>query len=199
MDIEYSSVVSVGGSVVVETIGSRAVYANPWMSVREDTVRRANGDVGIYGVLDRADFAMVIPMDGDRLHLVEQFRYPIARRCWEFPAGTPPPGRRADPIDLARAELREETGLRAETMTYLGVIDAAPTLTAQRGHVYLATGLTAGPPEREPEEQDMRSKWFARTTVESMIRSGEIATAGTVAAYTLLLLHESHTRSRSLE
>lgn len=186
-------------SILVETIGSRAVYANPWMSVREDTVRRPNGDTGIYGVLDRADFAMIIPMDGDRLHMVEQFRYPIARRCWEFPAGTPTPGHRADPIDLAHAELREETGLRATNMSYLGTLDAAPTLTAQRGHVYLATDLTAGPPQREPEEQDMRSAWLPRSTVESMIRTGEIATAGTVAAYTLLLLHESHARNTSAE
>ncbi|WP_228818790.1 NUDIX domain-containing protein [Nocardia transvalensis] len=160
------------------------------MRVREDTVLRPDGGAGIYGVIERANFAMIIPMDGDRLHLVEQFRYPVNRRCWEFPAGSPPPGTHADPIDLAHRELREETGLRARSMTYLGALDVAAGMTAQRGHVYLATDLTAGPPQRECEEQDMRSTWLPRVMVESMINAGEISEASSVAAYTLLLLHE---------
>ena len=61
----------------VETMHSREVYANPWMTVREDEVRRADGSDGIYGVVDKPDYALVIPLDGDRLHLVEQFRYPV--------------------------------------------------------------------------------------------------------------------------
>ncbi|RJO79882.1 NUDIX hydrolase [Nocardia panacis] len=174
----------------METLKSRAVYDNPWMRVREDTVRRADGGTGIYGVVDRVDFALIIPLDGDRLHLVEQFRYPVRRRCWEFPAGTPPPGTHDDPLRLAHRELREETGLRAATMTPLGAFDAAPGMTAQRGYVYLATNLTEGAPHREVEEQDMRSAWFSRATVETMISTGEISAASSLAAYTLLLLHE---------
>ena len=61
----------------METVRSREVYANPWMTVREDEVRRADGSDGIYGVVDKPDYALVIPLDGDRLHLVEQFRYPV--------------------------------------------------------------------------------------------------------------------------
>ncbi len=57
--------------IAVETVGSRQVYADPWMAVREDAIRRSDGSAGIYGVVDSPDIALIIPADGDRLHLVE--------------------------------------------------------------------------------------------------------------------------------
>ncbi|MGH3622808.1 MAG: ADP-ribose pyrophosphatase, partial [Sciscionella sp.] len=74
----------------METLDSREVYANSWMSVREDNVRRQDGSLGVYGVVDKPDFALIVALDGDRLHLVEQFRYPVSGRRWEFPQGTAP-------------------------------------------------------------------------------------------------------------
>lgn len=174
----------------VESLGTRQVYANPWMTVREDEIRRADGTTGIYGVVDKPDFALIIPLDGERVRLVEQFRYPIGLRRWEFPQGTAPDRADADPFALAVRELREETGLRAGKMTELGVIDVAPGMSSQRGRVFLATELTEGFHEREHEEQDMRSAWFPRAGFEAMIAKGEITDAQSIAAYTLLLLHE---------
>jgi 8-oxo-dGDP phosphatase len=75
-------------------------------------------------------------------------------------------------------------------MTSLGVLDVAPGMSSQRGRVYLATELTAGPPAREHTEQDMRTDWFARDEVAAMIRDGRITDAQSIAAYALLLLHE---------
>ncbi len=174
----------------METLGSRTVYSNPWLEVREDSIRRADGSTGIYGVVARPDFAMIVPQDGDRLMLVEQFRYPLGQRCWEFPAGTLPGWATGDPVELAHRELREETGLRAARMTFLGSLDTAPGTLSQRGRIYLATELTAGEPEREPEEQDMAMAWFTREAVERLIRTGAITDAQTLAAYSFLLLHE---------
>ncbi|GLY54416.1 NUDIX hydrolase [Lentzea sp. NBRC 102530] len=174
----------------MESLGTREVYANPWMTVREDEIRRADGSSGIYGVIDKPDFALVIPLDGERVRLVEQFRYPIGLRRWEFPQGTAPDRADVDPLQLAARELREETGLRAGRMTSLGLLDVAPGMSSQRGHVYLATELTEGFHEREHEEQDMRSAWFPRASFEAMIAKGEITDAQSIAAYTLLLLHE---------
>ena len=174
----------------MESTGSREVYTNSWMRVREDSIVRPDGSSGVYGVIDKPDYALVIALDGDQLHLVEQFRYPLGLRRWEFPQGTAPERADADPLDLARRELREETGLRAETMTWIGLLDVAAGMSSQRGRVFLATGLTAGAPERELEEQDMRSAWFSRAKFESMVRGGEITDAQSIAAYALLLLHE---------
>jgi 8-oxo-dGTP pyrophosphatase MutT (NUDIX family) len=105
---------------LVRTISSREVYRNAWLSVREDEVVRADGSAGVYGVVDKPDFALVIPQDLDGFWLVEQFRYPVGRRAWEFPQGSWGAGASGSNIDLARSELTEETGLRAGQLRHLG-------------------------------------------------------------------------------
>lgn len=174
----------------MQTISSRQVYANSWMTVREDTIRRGDGSDGVYGVVDKPTAAVVIPRDGDRLHLVEQFRYPVGRRRWEFPMGTAPERAELDPARLAARELAEETGLVAGRMERLGDLDIAPGMSSQREHVYLATELTEGPPDREHQEQDMRSAWFTVAEFEEMVRAGGIVDAQTLAAYLLLVLRD---------
>lgn len=172
----------------IERMSSREVYRNSWMTVREDAIRRPDGSLGIYGVIDKPSYALVIARDGDRYHLVEQYRYPIGLRRWEFPQGTAPDRADLEPLELAARELREETGLRAESLTRLGQLDVAPGMSSQRGWVILATGLTQGEHEREHEEQDMRSAWFTETQIERMMRDGEITDAQTIAAWALLRL-----------
>ncbi len=179
--------------IAVETLGSKQVYANPWMAVREDAIRRSDGSTGIYGVVDSPDIALIIPADGDRLHLVEQYRYPVAGRRWEFPSGSADQRLDVDAAALAARELREETGLVAGTMTPLGAIEITPSTFTQRCSVFLATDLTAGPPQRDLEEQDMRSAWLSRADVERMITDDTITDAKSMAAYTLLLLHRRRT------
>lgn len=172
----------------IRAVQTREVYRNNWMTVREDDIRRPDGSTGIYGVVDRPTYALVIARDGERFHFVEQFRYPLGLRRWEFPQGTAPGRVELDVTDLAARELREETGLRADTMTELGLLDVAPGMSSQRGRVFLATGITEGPHDREHEEQDMRSAWFSRAEVEQMMRDGVITDSQTIAAWTLLLL-----------
>lgn len=174
----------------IQQVSSVEVYRNNWMAVREDGIRRPDGSAGVYGVVDKPDYALIIPMDGDRLHLVEQFRYPLGLRRREFPQGTAPDLADEPPLELAARELREETGLIAGTMTELGLLDVAPGMSSQRGRVFLATELSEGPHEREREEQDMRTAWFPRDEFEKLVARGEITDAQSIAAYTLLLLHE---------
>ncbi|AMO62851.1 NTP pyrophosphohydrolase [Mycolicibacterium phlei] len=171
-----------------QRLASREVYRNPWMTLREDDIRRPDGTGGVYAVVDKPTYALVIAMDGDRIRLVEQYRYPLGARRWEFPQGTAPGGDAHPPAELAARELREETGLRASHFEPLGQLDVAPGLSSQRGWVFLATGITEGEHERELEEQDMHSEWFTRTEVERMIRDGVITDAQSVAAWALLLL-----------
>jgi 8-oxo-dGTP pyrophosphatase MutT (NUDIX family) len=174
----------------IERVGSREVYRNPWLTLREDDIRRPDGSPGTYAVVDKPTYALVIPRDGDRFTLVEQYRYPLGLRRWEFPQGTAPGMAAMDAEPLAARELREETGLRAATLTLLGRLDVAPGMSSQRGWVFLATGVTEGDHDREHEEQDMRSAWFSRAEVETMMRDGDITDAQSMAAWTLLSLSE---------
>ena len=179
----------------MERVSSREVYRNPWLVVREDEIRRSDGTPGIYGVVVKPAYALVVARDeDDRYMLVEQFRYPIGLRRWEFPQGTAPGSPDGDEPaaeDLAADELREETGLRAASLVLLGQLDLAPGMSSQRGWAWLATDLTQGAHEREHEEQDMHSEWFTGAQIEAMMRSGDITDAQTIAAWTLLRLAES--------
>jgi ADP-ribose pyrophosphatase len=174
----------------IECVASREIYRNPWLVLREDDIRRPDGSAGIYSVIDKHTYALVLPYDGHRFRLVEQFRYPVGARRWEFPQGSAPDLAEADPHELAERELREETGLRATSLEALGLVDVAPGMTSQRGWVFLATGIVEGAAEPEHEEQDMRSAWFSREEVEQMIRTGVIVDAQSIAAYGLFLLRE---------
>jgi len=179
------------GDGIVRRIGTREVYRNRWLSLREDQVRRPDGSHGVYSVVDKPDFALVIPAEGDGFHLVEQYRYPVGGRFWEFPQGTASGGALADPAELARAELAEETGLRAGTLEPLGHLHCAYGMSSQGFDVFLATDLTPGEPAREVSEQDMRQRLVPRAEFEAMVRGGRITDDSTLAAYALLLMREA--------
>jgi 8-oxo-dGTP pyrophosphatase MutT (NUDIX family) len=158
------------------------------MVVREDAIRRADGSAGIYGVVSKPDFALVIPSDGDALYLVEQYRYAVAAHTLEFPQGTWEHQPAVSPAELAAAELAEETGLRAGRMTYLGRALTAPGYSDQGMHVFLAEDLTPGPSALSPEEQGLRSVRLSVARFRELARTGGIRDAATLAAYALLQL-----------
>jgi ADP-ribose pyrophosphatase len=173
----------------IETTSTRLVYENRWMRVREDTIRRQDGSIGIYGVVEKPDFVVIIPVEDDgRLHLVEQYRYPVKGRYWELPQGSWEQEPEADPMEMARGELREKTGLDASHMTYIGHLFEACGYANQGFDIFLATGLYHGDASREQEEQDLVTQDFALSEVERMIRDGEVKDATTVAALGLLRL-----------
>jgi 8-oxo-dGDP phosphatase len=176
--------------VSIKTLSSRVVYENPWLSLREDQIERADGSRGLYSVIDKTDFALVIPVENDGFYLVEQYRYPIQARSWEFPAGSFPQGVTGTPDQMAAAELAEETGLTAGRLEKLGYLHSANATTGERVHVFLATDLTPGEPRREQTEQDMRQRWFPRPEVERMLRDGVITDGPSLAGYLLLTLRK---------
>jgi 8-oxo-dGTP pyrophosphatase MutT (NUDIX family) len=135
----------------------------------------------------------VIAAERDGFWLVEQFRHPVGRRAWEFPQGTWSTEGEASgtPADLARAELAEETGLRAAALRHLGHLDLAPGLSTQEFDVWLATGLTAGPTAREATEADMQHAFVPEAELRAMVRDGRFTDGPSLAAYGLLLLDRS--------
>jgi 8-oxo-dGTP pyrophosphatase MutT (NUDIX family) len=174
----------------VKTLGSRVVYQDRWIRVRQDQIERRDGSRGTYAVVEKPDFALVIPAENDGFHLVEEYRYPIGRRTWSFPQGSFPGRADGDPEELARLELSQETGFRARQLTRLGFLHCSHGTTDQGCHTFLATGLEPGPPDRELEEQDMRQQWVSRGQFEEMVRDGAVTDDSSLAAYALLGLHE---------
>jgi ADP-ribose pyrophosphatase len=172
----------------IETLSSAIVYENRWIKVREDKIRRRDGSEGIYGYIEKADFVIVAAIDNGLIHLVEQFRYPVKKRFWEMPQGAWDHAPDTDPEEIARGELREETGLEAGAMQYAGHLAMAYGLCTHGFHVFLATDLTEGPPNREVEEQDLITHTFPYAEFEQMIVDGIIQDAATLSALQLLKL-----------
>ena len=168
--------------------GSRIVYENKWMRVREDAIRRRDGSAGIYGVVEKDDFVVVVPVEADgAIHLVQQGRYPVGARFGDFCQGMwGGPG--ADPKLAAAHELAEETGLVAARLEEVGHLYEGYGTMHQGFRIFLATGLTQGAARPEIEEQDLVSRRFPRAAVERMLREGEIKDSVTLAAWGLLAL-----------
>jgi 8-oxo-dGTP pyrophosphatase MutT (NUDIX family) len=176
----------------VRTLTSSVVYTDNWITLRRDEIERYDGSRGTYAVVEKRDFALIIPAENGGFHLVEEYRYPLGRRGWSFPQGGFPHDESGTPEELARMELAQETGLRAARMRYLGRASAGHGTTNQYSEFFLATELTPGPTDLEPEELGLTCEWVPRAQFEEMVRDGRIVDDSTLAAYTVLLLAERH-------
>jgi 8-oxo-dGTP pyrophosphatase MutT (NUDIX family) len=170
---------------------TRVVYENRWMRLREDRTLLPDGSPGLYAVVEKAPAAVIVPLDGEHLWLVSQYRHPVGARFWELPQGAWDDRPDAAAQDLARGELAEETGLRAARMERLGRLFFAYGISDQRFDVWLATGLTQGEQDLEHTEQGLEVGRFARDEVDAMMRDGGIADSATVAALGLLRLRDA--------
>jgi 8-oxo-dGTP pyrophosphatase MutT (NUDIX family) len=171
----------------ITALASREIYRNPWMRLREDEILRSNGVKGIYGVVEKDDAAIILPIDRGRVWLVEQFRYTIQERAIELPQG----GWEMeveDPEELARGELKEEIGMDAAQMTYLGTLWISYGFTRQKQHVFLATGLTPVEKEPDPEEHDLIIHSVPIAEFEQMMLDGIVRDNCTLSAWALYLM-----------
>jgi 8-oxo-dGTP pyrophosphatase MutT (NUDIX family) len=171
---------------VIKTLSSRTVYENRWLSVREDEIEREDGSRGIHAVVDKLPGALVVPWDGEHTTLVGQVKYPLGRFVWEFPQGATDGDPTVTPEHTARAELVEETGLRAGTLTHLGRLAYASGVLSQEFDAWLATDLDQGEATPEATEVGLRTRTVAAAELDALIVSGDIVDAATLAALHLL-------------
>ncbi len=164
---------------------SRIVYENRWLRLREDELEREDGSAGLYAVVEKPPACVVLPLHQGRVVLVEQHRHTVGARFWECPQGAhegePQPTRE----QLARAELIQETGFRAGALQHLGRFYFAYGMSNQPFDAWVATDLTPGPQELEPEEQGLQVGSFEPAEVQQLIERGAIADAATVAVWGL--------------
>ena len=172
-------------------MSGRTIYANQWIRLTEDTVTRPDGTSATYAVLHAPDYVVVVPFDGERFHLVEQYRHPVGRRLWEFPQGsvTQPDG--LPPEAVAAVELAQESGLAADRLDLLGFLHESTGRSTNGFHAFLATDLAPVVVARDPEEADMRTGTFTLDEVWRLIEDGRLTDASSVAALALLARWQS--------
>ncbi len=123
-----------------QRLRSRVAYENAWIRVREDAVLRPDGSPGVYGVVEvRSPAVFVVPVtEAGEIVLVEVDRYTIGGLSLEVPAGGTDG---EDPLVAAGRELREETGLAAESLVDLGPVYSLNGVSDAPGRVVVARGL----------------------------------------------------------
>ncbi len=163
------------------TLDKKFIYENPWIHVREDQVIRPDGESGIYGVVTYKNKAIgVLPIDEDGMvHLVGQYRYPLDLYSWEIPEGGCPVDE--DPLEAAKRELKEETGLEASSWLRLGTAFLSNSVSNEEAIWYLATGLTKGEASPEGTEELVCRSMPVAEALE-MVARGEITDALSVLA-----------------
>ena len=161
--------------------GSKLVYSNPWITVREDDVITPGGKPGIYGVVEtRIATGVVALTEQNEIYLVGQYRYPVDEYSWEIPEGGSELDE--DPMVTAKRELREETGIEAESWEQLGgEVHLSNCFSSERGFLYLARGLQHGAAEPDHTEQ-LQVKKVPFAECLAMVDRGEIKDSLTIIA-----------------
>ncbi|WP_247235187.1 NUDIX hydrolase [Telluribacter sp. SYSU D00476] len=163
-----------------KTLTSKTVYENPWIEIQHREVINPAGNEGIYGVVKFKNKAIgIVPLDADgNIYMVGQYRYPLHEYSWEIPEGGGPMGE--DTLDTAKRELKEETGLVAETWTRFARIHTSNSATDEEGFLFLAEGLSQY--EQEPEDtEDLRIRKLPLAEAVDMVMRSEITDALSVA------------------
>lgn len=154
-----------------KTLSEKTVYENPWIAIEHHEVITPSGGDGIYGLVKFKNKAIgIVPVDpDDNIYLVGQFRYPLNEYSWEIPEGGGPLNE--PPLEAARRELKEETGLVAEKWEQIARIHTSNSATDEEGFLFLAEGLTQLEPETEDTEDIQVRKVHLSEAVEMVIKS----------------------------
>jgi 8-oxo-dGTP pyrophosphatase MutT (NUDIX family) len=162
-------------------LDEKNIYDNTWINVKEFDVLNPAGGKGIYGKVHFKNNAIGIIVLDDELstYLVGQYRFPLKKYSWEIPEGGGPLG--IDPLDSAKRELKEETGLVAEEWTKLLDLHLSNSVTDEYGWIFLARGLRQE--EAMPEEtEQLVVKKMAFEEAYAMVEDGVITDSIAVAA-----------------
>ncbi len=127
------------------------VYDNPWIQVKEYDVLNPSGGKGIYGKVHFKNFAIgIIPLDSDlNTYIVGQYRFTLGQYSWEIPEGGG--DLRIEPLEFARRELKEETGLVAKSWTNLGNLHLSNSVTDEVATIFLPAICNSRKPRRKKQ------------------------------------------------
>ncbi|MBI5864795.1 MAG: NUDIX hydrolase [Planctomycetes bacterium] len=174
---------STGGEIrCTEQVLSYAEQCNPWVKVYFDRVQFPDGKVGRYNRIVESDGragVAVLPVMGDTVGLVRQFRYPVGAFMWEIPRGF---GDSHDPEVDARRELLEETGRSADSLIALGVVHPNTGILASAVSLFAAV-ITRDVDAMKSGTQEVTDfRWFSRSDVLNKVGDGTLTDAFTIAA-----------------
>lgn len=165
---------------LMETILSKeTIYNGHIISLEKWQVRLPNGQQAVREIIHHNGASAIVALDEHkRIAMVEQYRCPISRITMELPAGkldSP----FEDPLECAKRELEEETGLHASTWQKLTVMDTTPGFCNEHIHIYLATDLEQKQSHTD-EDEFLNVSFIPFDVLLKQVTDGEITDGKTV-------------------
>lgn len=162
------------------TLKSEKIYDSPWIGLTKHDILNPNGNPGTYSVVHFKNLAIgILPLDQEmNTWIVGQYRYPIDQYSWEIPEGG---GKRdVPPLDSAKRELLEETGITANKWTKIQEMYLSNSASDEFCILYVAQDLSFGEAQPEDDEQlEVRKIHFDE--LYRMVCDGEITDSLTVS------------------
>lgn len=158
----------------IKTISVRKIYKNPWLTLEEHKVVNQEGKYGLYGILDYGDGVSILPIDGNNIFLIKEYKYGIGKYSFQLPSGSI--NKNETPLQAAKKELLEESGLKARRWKQLGITHPFPTNITTAVYLYLAEGVEQ---VRKPEKGVNLYK-FHKSKVKKMIQENKITHSGSL-------------------
>ncbi len=167
--------------LIEQTLSSKMVYSGPVFDVYSDSVQLSNGAEARRDYLLHRGAVAIVPLDDEGNVIMErQFRYPHKRVMYEIPAGKLE-AFDTDPLDAAKRELLEETGVTAADISSLGIYVPSPAILSEKIHIYLARGLSFG--DTCPDEDEfLEVERIPLDKLTDMILDNQISDGKTVFA-----------------
>ncbi len=172
-------------SKLKETKVSSQVLYKGVVGFNKDAVKLINGKLTTRVYLAHRGASAIVPVEDGQVYLVQQYRYPIGKVTWEIPAGKRESGQ--TPLSCAKAELAQETGLKAAKWKKLAVFNPSNAFSTEYLHIYLAEGLKRGK-DCPDEDEFLNVKKFPLEKVYRLIQTGKIQDAKTIIG---LLMYRS--------
>lgn len=159
------------------------IFKGRVIDVGTEDVTLPSGLTVTLDVIKHPGAALVVPLDGDRVTLIRQWRHCAGGWLWECPAGTLNPGE--TPEECARREVVEEAGVAAGRVDHAGFIFTAPGFCDEKIHIFIARDLSAVETRRDEDEVITEVRAVPYDECLSMVARNEIQDAKTLAG----LLH----------
>ncbi len=155
------------------------LYRGKRLRVVKELYRLPSGREKERIVVQPGDAAAMLPVEDGRCVLLRQYRFAIGEWLCEAPAGTMDPGE--TPLDTARRELIEETGLAGTQFISRGFIYTTPGFTTERIHLFEVRGLSPSAEYAKDEDEEIEVVRVPVPEVLAMARDGRIRDAKTLA------------------
>lgn len=167
----------------MKIISSKEVLKNKLFRIVDEVATDPSGFRIHRFIVRHPGSAVMMPVDErERVLLIKQFRLPAERELWELPAGRLDPDE--SPLQAAKRELREETGLTAKKWVKLASFWASPGYVDEKMNLFLAFDLAEG--KQQPmDDERIEMRWFERRELDELVRTGKILDAKTIVGYFL--------------